>query len=341
MKTSKECGGRSTSRADRRASKKFGWRTRARRRRDQRRVYGLALFPHVHREYRPNTSKKLFRGQFDSVISSSIVTICTILNEMSKARTLLERISPATPVANGQVDIVVQGPRAHNEGGPALQSSEPGASTQPLAASSIQPTGSKKRKRRAADVGDAEREIIGKQEEPEKLLAPWFSVATESDLTPLNTSYLNRCAAQSIPQRHTQSLISLVFIQRLHAEVLALTSYLSPTPQEKRARALLISYITALVHERWPARYGRDNGVTVHTFGSVATGLELPGGDIDLVLDFPSNVELSAKDCKSRLFQLAAVLRSPERAGVVRVVNVVARARVPIVTILTVDELGT
>lgn len=78
----------------------------------------------------------------------------------------------------------------------------------------------------------------------------------------------------------------------------------------------------------------------VHTFGSVATGLELPGGDIDLALEFPANTELTAKDRKTRLFQLAAVLRSHERSRVVRDVHVVARARVPIVKLQTVDELG-
>lgn len=132
----------------------------------------------------------------------------------------------------------------------------------------------------------------------------------------------------------------MMFAHRLHAEMLALTSYLSPTPQERRARSLLVSYITNMVRERWPARYGRDDGAVVHTFGSVATGLELPEGDIDLVLEFPSNTELTTKDRKTRLFQLAALLRSPERSSLVRDVHVVARARVPIVKVQTVEDLG-
>ncbi|KLO20596.1 Nucleotidyltransferase [Schizopora paradoxa] len=251
---------------------------------------------------------------------------------MNTTRSLLERISPAsTSTSHGQGEPNIQRALAQNEGGKQKQSAEISgsqllrvepasqrlttvaqATTQPIASGS---TRNRKRKRTEADNEDSGR--LRLNEEPEKLSAPWFPMTTSG----------------APPQENA------TFMDSLHAELMAFTSYLSATPQERRARSLLVSFITALVRERWPAHYGRD-GVVVHTFGSVATGLELPGGDIDLALEFPTNVELTAKDRKTRLFQLAAVLRSPERSTVVKDVHVVARARVPIIKIQTVDDLG-
>ncbi len=186
---------------------------------------------------------------------------------MSKPRTLLERISPANAlVVDGRIDTGIQETRTNNEGGEqqalagdsASQLSGHGTATQLSAASSAQ-TGTTKRKRRAADDGDAERAKGERQGRPQKLLAPWFPVAIAFNLPSPSASFADRWAtsfptvmlAVSKDFRFTRDIR-----KRLHVEVLALTSYLSPTPQERRARSLLVSYITALVRERWPARHG-------------------------------------------------------------------------------------
>ena len=56
---------------------------------------------------------------------------------------------------------------------------------------------------------------------------------------------------------------------RLHDEIIAFYSYMTPTPDERHARAMVISQVSDVVRRRFPKS-------SVDTFGSVAQNLYLP-----------------------------------------------------------------
>ncbi|KAI0937395.1 hypothetical protein AcV5_005312 [Taiwanofungus camphoratus] len=116
--------------------------------------------------------------------------------------------------------------------------------------------------------------------------------------------------------------------QRLHDEIVAYVTYICPTMQERCARELVIASVGELVRRRFP-------NATMATFGSVSQDLCLPDGDIDLVIVMPYELDHEAK--KRSLFQLSAVLKS---SLMTRSVQVVHRARVPVISFETIPELG-
>ncbi|PCH34395.1 Nucleotidyltransferase [Wolfiporia cocos MD-104 SS10] len=116
--------------------------------------------------------------------------------------------------------------------------------------------------------------------------------------------------------------------QRLHEEVIAYVSYITPSTQERSAREQVIARIVNLTK----ARFANS---TLATFGSTVHDLYLPDGDVDLVMSLPR--ELDEDTRRRTLFQLSALLKN---ALVTQHVTVVLRARVPVISFETVPELG-
>ncbi|EIW63853.1 Nucleotidyltransferase [Trametes versicolor FP-101664 SS1] len=118
-------------------------------------------------------------------------------------------------------------------------------------------------------------------------------------------------------------------VRELHDEIVAFFKYAAPTPDERHARAMVIAEVSQVVKRRLPK-------ASVDTFGSVAQDLYLPDGDTDLVITTPHPYDDETK--KRVLFQLAALIRN---TGVTaNRVQVVPRARVPIMSFQTTPNLG-
>ncbi|PAV22589.1 Nucleotidyltransferase [Pyrrhoderma noxium] len=117
---------------------------------------------------------------------------------------------------------------------------------------------------------------------------------------------------------------------RLHHEIKQLVSYITPSPEEREARGSLVQRIESLLKVRW-------SDIVVTLFGSSSTGLELSGGDIDLVVSFSSSPKMSDPEKKRRLASIGDLIR---RSGMTSWVNRIFSARVPIVSFVTTSELG-
>ena len=105
---------------------------------------------------------------------------------------------------------------------------------------------------------------------------------------------------------------------RLHNEVLSFWAFTRPTRRETLARAEAAQRLRSLVSAIWPG-----DGVAVEVFGSSATGLALPGSDVDVVVRGAAG----GGDAATRLRALAAALA---RSGVARDLQLITRARVPL-----------
>ncbi|TFK56932.1 Nucleotidyltransferase [Heliocybe sulcata] len=116
--------------------------------------------------------------------------------------------------------------------------------------------------------------------------------------------------------------------QKLHDEIVAFVKWLEPTDQEIVARELVFGCIERIIHKR----FGRCE---VELFGSVPQGLCFPDSDLDIVV-------LSKQFTKGQ--KLTKTLRSLRtallRRGISRGVEVIAKARVPIVKMLTTPAYG-
>ncbi|KAJ3766790.1 hypothetical protein FB446DRAFT_793777 [Lentinula raphanica] len=110
----------------------------------------------------------------------------------------------------------------------------------------------------------------------------------------------------------------------LHKEVSAFTNWISPSPVEHEIRNLLIHQITTAIKRRFP-------DAEVHPFGSFATKLYLPSGDIDLVV---LSQTMLMTDKHTVLRSLAEVIK---RNGIAASVSVIAKARVPIIKFVTTN----
>ncbi|KAK0496784.1 hypothetical protein EDD18DRAFT_1163932 [Armillaria luteobubalina] len=108
----------------------------------------------------------------------------------------------------------------------------------------------------------------------------------------------------------------------LHREVEAFTKWISPTPVEDEIRGLVVAHIKQAVAASFA-------DAKVLPFGSYATKLYLPTGDIDLVIISDS---MAYSNKVTVLHSLAATLK---RAGITDRVSIIAKARVPIVKFVT------
>ncbi|GAA6048821.1 hypothetical protein JCM3770_003638 [Rhodotorula araucariae] len=116
-------------------------------------------------------------------------------------------------------------------------------------------------------------------------------------------------------------------IEQLNREARAFVDYISPSPDEHQLRIWTVELIRRTIQASYP-------DATVECFGSVGTGLYLPGGDIDLVLLSPSLPSPPLKPSSSLLHRLASLLLTSSIALPNSLV-VIAKARVPIVKFVT------
>lgn len=118
-------------------------------------------------------------------------------------------------------------------------------------------------------------------------------------------------------------------LHRLHDEAYALDEYVKPTAVSQAVR-------TDVVGRLYQTARKADSRLThVHCFGSVATGLFLPSGDIDVVARSYEFVyghkALSDSDIRGILYRLQRQIHSDNLVDMGDKVEVVANARVPIV----------
>ncbi|KAJ7439957.1 hypothetical protein FB451DRAFT_1301119 [Mycena latifolia] len=116
--------------------------------------------------------------------------------------------------------------------------------------------------------------------------------------------------------------------QRLHQEIVAYVAYVQSTSQEQTARQTLLEATRKALVRRFP-----DGELKL--FGSGATGLCLPTGDMDLAI--MTREMIPAADKKRTLFQMSTILKA---ARITWDVQVNHRARVPILTFKSLPEYG-
>ncbi|KAJ7193808.1 hypothetical protein GGX14DRAFT_576877 [Mycena pura] len=112
-----------------------------------------------------------------------------------------------------------------------------------------------------------------------------------------------------------------------HREVESFVNWISPTSQEHEIRGLVVAIISRAVTAQFP-------DAEVLPFGSYATKLYLPLGDIDLVIRSPS---MAYSATKNVLSSLAATIK---RSQITEKVTIIAKAKVPIVKFVTSAEYG-
>ncbi|GLI63863.1 hypothetical protein VaNZ11_006973 [Volvox africanus] len=109
---------------------------------------------------------------------------------------------------------------------------------------------------------------------------------------------------------------------RLHQELVELCELVQPTPEEAAARREAVAVVSEVVRSIWPQ-------ARCEIFGSYATGLYVPTSDIDLVI-----LDSGCSNVQSGLKALGNALNSRK---VAQNIQVVGKARVPIVKFETVD----
>lgn len=103
---------------------------------------------------------------------------------------------------------------------------------------------------------------------------------------------------------------------QLHQEILDFCEFLSPTPEEEASRSAAVESVFDVVKYIWP-------DCEVEVFGSFKTGLYLPSSDIDVVI--------MGSDIRSPQLGLMALSRALSQRGVAKKIQVIAKARVPII----------
>ncbi|KAK9804972.1 hypothetical protein WJX73_006042 [Symbiochloris irregularis] len=103
---------------------------------------------------------------------------------------------------------------------------------------------------------------------------------------------------------------------RLHNEIVQFCQALTPTAEEFAARSAAIARVGAVIQATWPS-------AEVQVFGSFLTGLFLPTSDLDLVI-----INSGCRDVPGGLRALATGLT---RKGMARNMQVIAKAKVPII----------
>ncbi|XP_073286113.1 uncharacterized protein [Primulina huaijiensis] len=103
---------------------------------------------------------------------------------------------------------------------------------------------------------------------------------------------------------------------RLHREILDFCNFLSPTPEEQGYRNAAVESVFDVIKYIWP-------NAKAEVFGSFKTGLYLPSSDIDVVI--------LGSDVSSPQTGLYALSRALSQSGIAKKIQVIAKARVPII----------
>ncbi|XP_022886672.1 non-canonical poly(A) RNA polymerase PAPD5-like isoform X2 [Olea europaea var. sylvestris] len=103
---------------------------------------------------------------------------------------------------------------------------------------------------------------------------------------------------------------------QLHREIIDFCDFLSPTPEEQTSRNAAIESVSDVIKYIW-------GNAKVEVFGSFKTGLYLPSSDVDVVI--------LGSEIRSPQLGLQALSRALSQKGIAKKIQVIARARVPIV----------
>ncbi|XP_011004630.1 PREDICTED: non-canonical poly(A) RNA polymerase PAPD7 isoform X2 [Populus euphratica] len=103
---------------------------------------------------------------------------------------------------------------------------------------------------------------------------------------------------------------------QLHKEIVDFCDFLSPTQEEQASRAEAVRCVFDVIKYIWP-------NCKVEVFGSFRTGLYLPTSDIDVVI--------LDSGLKSPQIGLNALSRALSQKGIAKKIQVIAKARVPII----------
>lgn len=103
---------------------------------------------------------------------------------------------------------------------------------------------------------------------------------------------------------------------QLHKEIVDFCDFLSPTQEEQAARSAAVQGVFEVIKYIWP-------NCKVEVFGSFRTGLYLPTSDIDVVI-----LGSGIKDPQTGLQGLSRAL---SQKGIAKKIQVIAKARVPII----------
>ncbi|PON81852.1 nucleotidyl transferase [Trema orientale] len=103
---------------------------------------------------------------------------------------------------------------------------------------------------------------------------------------------------------------------QLHKEIVDFCDFLSPTPDEQDSRNTAIQRVSDVIKYIWP-------NCVVEVFGSFRTGLYLPSSDIDVVI--------LGSGIRNPQQGLQALSRALSQRSVAKKIQVIAKARVPII----------
>ncbi|KAA8526835.1 hypothetical protein F0562_008936 [Nyssa sinensis] len=103
---------------------------------------------------------------------------------------------------------------------------------------------------------------------------------------------------------------------QLHKEILDFCDFLSPTSEEQASRNTAVESVFNVIRYIWP-------NCEVEVFGSFKTGLYLPTSDIDVVI--------MGSDIRTPQMGLLALSRALSQRGIAKKIQVIAKARVPII----------
>ncbi|CAK9868100.1 unnamed protein product [Sphagnum jensenii] len=103
---------------------------------------------------------------------------------------------------------------------------------------------------------------------------------------------------------------------QLHQEIVDFCEFVAPTEEEQQQRKAAVERVSAVVKLIWPS-------CQVCVFGSFATGLYLPTSDVDVVI--------LDSGCQVRQDGLKALAKALTRNAVAKNIQVIGKARVPIV----------
>jgi len=171
-------------------------------------------------------------------------------------------------------------------------------------------------------AGDVGSDFVAFPSEEEEVAGGGSSAAAAQPApAPPPPSDANTSSAKHIPPwvqpssaRRARSLRSPLL--QLHLEVIDFCRFVEPTPEEASSRRAAVSRVEELVRWIWPES-------RLELFGSFATGLYLPSSDIDtVILD---------SGCTNAPDGLKALAMALSRRGLAKNVQLIAKARVPIV----------
>ncbi|MCD7464276.1 hypothetical protein HAX54_052376 [Datura stramonium] len=163
---------------------------------------------------------------------------------------------------------------------------------------------------------------------PETAAADYFSLDLEGDTADLNNSSVSTPGPPATPlpvKEIARGLEGNWFransrfkspMLQLHKEIIDFCEFLSPTPEEQASRNEAIERVFNVIRYIWP-------NCQPEVFGSFKTGLYLPTSDVDLVI--------LRSEIRSPQIGLQALSRALSQKGVAKKIQVISKARVPII----------